>query len=226
MTLRETDLTLAETVYLLQCEPGRRRLRDRSLVTPRLVRAAVLADLALRHLIEDEQGKVRLLQGTAPADALSRFVLGTIASSKPRTWKAWIQRDNGKTIDLVEDRLSSSGFITVIRKRMLKVFPAREIVVHDPGLIDAIRQDVRAIALGPDPIEDITPERATLAALVAGAEMRSVISRREARQAKQRIEKLMQATGPFAPSLRRAIRDAQGAIAAVTASSGAIAASN
>jgi hypothetical protein len=109
---------------------------------------------------------------------------------------------------------------------MLMVLPAREIVVHDPGLIDAIRQDVRAIALGPDPVEDLTPERATLAALVAGAEMRSVISRREARQAKQRIEELMQSTGPFAPSLRRAIRDAQGAIAAVAASSGAIAASN
>jgi hypothetical protein len=212
----DSGLHVHEKVYLLQCDPGTNRLRDRSVVAPKLVRAGALADLAIHGVVEDLDGRVHAVDGREASDPLSRLVLDSITSSKPRKWKDWIQRDGGKSLDVIEHQLHDKGVITLVRKKIFFVFPAREIRINDPSLLPSIRDDVRAVALGVEPVEQISAERATLAALVSGAEMRSVISRGESRQAKKRIEEIMDSTGPFGPALKRAIRDTQGAIVGAT----------
>ena len=214
-------LTIAEQVYLLQCNPAKRKLNDRAVVAPRLIRAGVLADLALNRLIEDRNGRVSVIDGGAPQDAVSAFVLARMYASKPRKWKDWIQRDQRPTVDRLEDHLEDRDLVSVNHKRILWVFPTREVVVHDTSVIDALRKDVRDVAFGVEPVDQIEPERAVLTAIVASAEMRSVISRQEAKMAKGRIAELLGESGPIGPALRKAIRETQTSIA-VAGSSAAV----
>jgi hypothetical protein len=214
-------LTIAEKVYLLQCNAGKRKLNDRGLVAPRLIRAGVLADLAMSNAIEDRNGCVSVIENRNPPDAVSAFALARIYASKPRKWKDWIQRDQRQTVDKLEDLLEDRGLITVNHNRILWVFPTREVIVHDTSIIDTLRQDVRTVTFGVEPVGQIEPERAVLAAIVASAEMRPVISRQVAKFAKGRIEEILRESGPIGPALRKAIRETQTSIA-VAASSAAV----
>ena len=222
--INPTHLSIANRTYLLAINQGNNTLRGRRSHTPRLLRAAILADLALAGAIRDDRGRVAVCSG-APGtlEEVAARVLARIARDKPRKWKDWIERDRNASVDLLEAQLVNTGLVSIRKTTVFLVFPRREITVHDPRLIEQLRERVRHVVFGPEPVASIPEDWAVLAALVTTAGLHEVVGRMEAFGHRKRIRELTSESGPLGPALRRAMQEMDGAMAAIAASSAAVA---
>ncbi|MDH6129573.1 GPP34 family phosphoprotein [Kitasatospora sp. GP82] len=204
--------TLPGKLYLLAYDPQRERLtgvRDLDL----LMRAAALADLLRRGLLR-EDGRGPAAVGTEPAglDPVLAELLRQIREERPRSWRSWVGRRRGRTARAVRDELAAGGWIRVEEYRVLGLFPAARITLRDPRVRKALAEAVSSALRGP--LSRVEPGDAALVALADAAQLRAVLTWRQSREFRARIDKLAPAAGPLPRALRQAIRSRNAAAAA------------
>lgn len=210
-TLRETlpktlPKTLPEQIFLLACDLHRHRARRGDMAVA--VRGAVIAELSLRDCLVEEDGTVRASSTRRTGNAVLDNTLHTMSEQRPRSWRGWIRRDTWQTTCAVQRQLARDGLITVEPERILGLFPNSRVTVRDPGQVLALRDAVRAIVHGDQPVPD---RSASLVALVSAGEVRSLLSRKDRRTNAARIAELSEQGSRAVPALRRVLRQIKAA---------------
>lgn len=214
-----TELSLPAKAYLLACDVAKERLRDRRRAGL-LVRGAALTDLVLRERVADADGRVGATGAGPTGDLVLDEMLAEIAGESPRKWKWWVRRDARGTLEALESQLDAAGVIELKTGRTLGLFPSRQPIVRDPGVVDRLRALVDDALRGQTPVSDVDAADAALTALAAAVELRDVIPGRDRRRYKERIELLTERCGDAVPALRKLIREMHAAQAAVASSHG------
>ncbi|NEB00474.1 GPP34 family phosphoprotein [Streptomyces sp. SID13726] len=194
--------SLHHRMYLLAHDEQARGPYDRSR-TGLLVRAAALAELALRGRLTETGGGSVTVAGTG---STGDPVLDEVLRQAPgHGWKQLVRRDRGQTLAAVEDRLAAQGLLTVEASRLRR--GGRRVTVSDPAVLRAERERMAAVLHGATPVADIPAADAALSALAAAGKVRSVVSRQDARALRDRIDACTGRLGTLAPGLEQAVRD-------------------
>ncbi|WP_433503909.1 GOLPH3/VPS74 family protein [Pseudonocardia halophobica] len=214
-----TPISLPERLYLLSWDPHRKRFTgsgERGL----LLRAAALTELLAAGALRDEDGKaVAAPHVRAPQDPLLALVLEEVATSgRPRTWQHWVRHRARHARGLVRDRLAAARWIRVQPRRVLGIFPVDDVTPRDTRAVRRLADSARSALHGVRP-EGISDADAAAVALAAAARLRTVVSRADGKQRKDRIEALTARTGPVPKALRKAV-DSQHAATVATSSGG------
>jgi hypothetical protein len=175
-----------------------------------LVSAAAVADLYLGGYVLDDAGTVRPVDGRrAPDDTVLAEVWQRIVDGKARKWQHWANQRG--LMGLVRDDLASRWIRVDRPPRFLR---RARISVRDPRMLPQLNQLVAATLRGPTPVSRL-PERDTmLVALLAVAEVRTVLPRAKRREYSRRIDEMVTRGGPPVDGLRRAIAQSRRAYAA------------
>lgn len=201
--------TLHARMYLLAYDTEKNRLTSRSHLGL-VLRAAALTELYLADRVADDGGKARVTDTKPTGDPLMDDLLQQIADHRPRSWYRWISRQERAAVRTVRDQLEAAHCLKVERR---SIMPDR-IELRDRRAVKQYADEVRA-ALG-KPAARTEPRVAAVLALAARGEVKTVVSRRERREHKQRLNELAVHTGPVADALRKAL---QAAVAATAAAS-------
>ncbi|MGW1880494.1 GOLPH3/VPS74 family protein [Streptomyces sp. NPDC001975] len=203
--------TLAYRMYLLAYDDSARGPFDRRR-TGFLVRTAVLVELASRGCLEETGDHVVRVTASGPptGDPVLDEVLREAAGSS-RGWKHLVRRHRSRTLKAVEDRLAARGLLTVDerggrRGRFATRFSARGLTVSDPAAVKALTDHVSAVLHGTGPAADVTVADAALVALCAAGGVPSVVTRRDIRVHRARVDALTGRLGSLAPGLEKAVR--------------------
>ena len=213
-----SELSLPAQAYLLACDVERERLPDRERAAL-LVRGAALTDLVLRGLVADADGRPVVTGSGGTGHLVLDDLLAAISADPHRRWRSWVRRDARGTLQSVEAQLEAAGVLSVRTSNVLGLFPRRRPVVRDRGSVERLK----ALVLNAfeAPVSEVDPSAAALAALVATAELNTVISRQDRRRYRERIEELGERGGAAVPALRKVLREVRAArTAAVSAASG------
>ncbi|MET7691250.1 GPP34 family phosphoprotein [Streptomyces sp. NPDC005483] len=193
---------LACLMYLLAHDDTAEGPFDRSR-TELLVRAAALADLAMRGRLAEADGEV-IVSGTEPAgDPVLDGVLRDAAGG--HGWKHLVRRHRKRTLTEVEDRLAAAGLLTVKPPRTR--FGTRRLTVPDRALPASLHARVSTALHGNAPVLEIPAADAVLLALAATGGVRSVVSRRDRKIFRSRIDACTRTLGALAPGLEKAVRN-------------------
>ncbi|WP_330288910.1 GOLPH3/VPS74 family protein [Streptomyces sp. NBC_00576] len=192
---------LACLMYLLAHDDAAEGPYDRSR-TQLLVRAAALVDLASRGRLREDAGTVGV-SGTEPTgDPVLDGVLRDAAAG--HGWKRLVRRHRKRTLTQVEDRLAAAGVLTVKAPRTR--FGSRRLTVTDGAVPAALRARVSAALHGDGPVREIPAADAALLALAAAGGIRSVVSRRDQKTFRARIDACTGSLAALAPGLEKAVR--------------------
>ncbi|EME57205.1 GOLPH3/VPS74 family protein [Amycolatopsis decaplanina] len=211
-----TELSLPAKTYLLACDVGKAKLRDRARAGL-LIRGAALTDLVLRGRVTDADGRVAVSGAGPTGDLVLDELLTEIAVESPRKWKWWVRKDARGTLEALESQLDTAGVIELRTGRTLGLFPSRRPTVRDPAVVERLRASVDQALRGPSPVSDAD---AALTALVAAVELRGVVSGKDRRRYKDRIEELGERGGDAVPALRKLFRELRAVRASAASSSG------
>lgn len=196
------ELTLTSQAYLLAYDTDKGKLTCNGYLGY-ILRAAALTELHLAGALTDADGRPHAT-GTKVHDALLAEVLREIASApKPRKWSWWVHRGQTPMFRAVQQRLADERLITTERYRILGIFPATRVKVHEHRSVARLRSAVSHTLNGGDP----KPHEAALTALAAVGEIRIAVSRAQTRRYAKRLESLVAQAGPALPALRKVIRD-------------------
>lgn len=196
------ELPLTAQVYLLAYNTDKGKLTCNGYLGY-ILRAAALTELHLLGALADAEGRPRAT-GTRVTDPLLAEVLREIAAApKPKKWSWWVHRGQTPMFRAVQQRLADDRVITTERYRILGIFPATRVKIHEHRTVARLRSAVSHTLHGGDP----DPHDAALTALAATGEIRIAISRAQARQHARRLESLVAQAGPALPALRKVIRD-------------------
>ena len=196
--------TLPERLYLLAYDARRQRSSAHGELGY-VLRAAALADLQLRGLIGDEAGKVRAT-GRQVAEPLLGPVLEQVVQSRPRSWAQWVRTGQRPLQRDVHAQLEAGGWIRVVPRRVLGIFPSARVSVVDGRVLETLAGIVDRTLAGGQPVAAVDPADAALVALAAAGELSTAIPRRRRREQRQRIAQLGERTGPAVPALRRVLQ--------------------
>ncbi len=196
------ELPLTSQIYLLAYNTDKGKLTCNGYLGY-ILRAAALTELHLAGALADADGRPQAT-GAKVRDALLVDVLQEIASApKPKKWAWWVHRGQTPMFRAVQQRLVDDRVISTERYRMLGIFPATRVKVHEHRSVARVRATVSHTLNGGDP----EPRDAALAALAAVGEIWVAVSRAQARQQARRLESLVAQSGPALPALRKVIRD-------------------
>ncbi|MFE1838317.1 GOLPH3/VPS74 family protein [Streptomyces sviceus] len=192
---------LHHRMYLLAYDEAAKGPYDRSR-TGLLVRAAVLTELALRgRVAERGDGDVTVTGTGSTGDPVLDDVL---REARGQGWKQLVRRRRRRTLTAVEDRLAALGLVTVQSSRTGR--GGRRVTVPDPAALRSVHDRVSAVLHGDAPVHEIPAADTALAALAAAGKIRSVLSRREARVLRERVDACTSRLGALAPGLEKAVR--------------------
>ncbi|MFC3456420.1 GOLPH3/VPS74 family protein [Amycolatopsis speibonae] len=214
-----TELSLPAKAYLLACDVGKNKLRDRRRAGL-LIRGAALTDLVLRGRVADADGRVAVSGAGQTGDLVLDEMLAEIAAESPGKWKWWVRKDARGTLEALESQLDTAGVIELKTGRTLGLFPSRRPNVRDTATVDRLRATVDQTLRGPSPASDVDASDAALTALAAAVELKGVVSGKDRRQYKDRIEELTERGGDAVPALRKLFRELRAVRASAAASSG------
>ena len=189
-------------MYLTAYDTSAGDLHDRTR-TGFLLRAAVLAELAIRGNLVDSDGDALVATPGPTGDPVLDLTLDHIARER-RSWKSWIKHDRKETLHAVEEQLAAQGVLAVEEKKSFGR-SRRTVSVPDPSAVTALKATVTELLHGTEPVARIAPADAALAALAAAGGIRSVVSRSDAHARKDRIEELTGRLGAVAPGLGKAV---------------------
>ncbi|WP_414937185.1 GOLPH3/VPS74 family protein [Amycolatopsis sp. cmx-11-51] len=211
-----TEFPLSAKAYLLACDVGKGKLRDRHRASL-LVSGAAMTDLALRGRVADADGRVTVSGAGPTGDLVLDELLAEIAGERPRKWKWWVRKDARGILEAVESQLDTAGVIEMKTGRTLGLFPSRHPIVRDPAVVDRLRVLVDQALRGSSPVSDVD---AALTTLVAAVELRDVIPGKDRRRYKERIEELTEQGGDAVPALRKLFKEMRAVQASVASSPG------
>ncbi|MFI6404784.1 GPP34 family phosphoprotein [Streptomyces sp. NPDC050548] len=163
-------------MYLLAYDDSAEGPYDRAR-TRLLVRAATLVDLAARGRPGEDGG---------------------------RDWKRLVRRHRRRTLTEVEDRLVAAGVLTVRAPRT--PFGRRRATVTDRATPAAVRVRVSEALHGDVPVTELPVADAALLALAAAGGIRPVVSRRDRKTYRARIDACTDSLAALAPGLDKAVR--------------------
>ncbi|MDH6135631.1 hypothetical protein P3T37_005047 [Kitasatospora sp. MAA4] len=205
--------TLPGKLYLLAYNPETGRPVARADLDL-LLRAAALADLLRRGLVQDVDGRPSAT-GRAPhgLNPLLADLLRRIAETRPHPWAWWIRLRGrpGHPVRSVRDDLAAAGWIRVEEYRILGLFRSARITERNPRVRKALAATVSSALRGP--VSRIDPADAALVALADAAQLRTVLTRQQRREHRERLALLTEQTGPVPHALRSAIRSRRAAAA-------------
>ncbi|WP_018502359.1 GOLPH3/VPS74 family protein [Parafrankia discariae] len=219
--------SLPAQLYLLAYDLERDRMY-RSPYLGRALRAAAATELYQGGLLTDDNGRVKPAEsrpgrqphpgghpahpGRRPdptADELCAQLIGEIgASSRHRSWKHWVNKNQRTAGRVVRDQLEAGRWIRVERRRILGMIPATSVTVRDRAMVRRLHREMEQILHG-GPAGRAEPGPASLVALLAAGEIGAMKSRRARRALKGRLALLEPVAGPAVPALRAAVREAQ-----------------
>jgi hypothetical protein len=198
--------SLPARMYLLAYDTDKNRLTSRGQLGL-VLRAAALADLYLSERLADEDGKPKATGGRPAGDPLLDDVVRQITDQRPKAWYRWIGRKEHGAVRAVRDQLEAEDRITVNRRALLP----DKIELRDRRAVEKYADSVRAALR--QPAARAEPRTAAVLALAAYGEVKTVISRRERREHRQRLDELAVYTGPVADALKKALRNKRAAMA-------------
>jgi hypothetical protein len=202
---------LTSRLYLLAYDTDKQRLTARGQLGE-MLRAAALTELYLAGHLAEVDGKPKATASRV-TDPVLDGVLQEIALSRPRSWTRWVGRGGRATVRAVRERLEDSRHITVEPYRIFGIFPASRVTLRNPRLVPQLRDLVTHALRAELPTNRVNPADAALVALAAAGEVRIAVSRRQARESKQRITQFAEVAGPAVPALRKAIAQKRAAAA-------------
>lgn len=170
--------------------------------TELLVRAAALIDLALRGRLGEDGGTVTVSGAEPTGDPVLDGVLRDAADG--HGWKHLVRRHRKHTLTQVEDRLARAGLLAVREPRTR--FGTRRLTVTDRAETAALRARVHAALHGSGPVRDVPAADAALLALAAAGGVRQVVSRRDRKTFRSRIDACTRGLAALAPGLEKAVR--------------------
>ena len=209
----EPPASLPGRLFLLAWNPERRRVGGHGVYLGLVLRASALTDLYLSGHLADEHGKVRAEGRDRIDDPLLAEVRDLIASSKPRSWRHWVEKDKRAVEGAVREQLRSGGWIRVDTEKVLGLFTRYRVTARDPIAVGRMRTQTARLMCGSGALGDVDRRAAATAALAAVGGLGTVAGRRERRRARERIGRLTDQAGPALPALRRAIIAEQAAAA-------------
>jgi hypothetical protein len=211
---------LPARLYLLAWDTTKLKVTDAAHL-PHLVRAGALTELAQRGLLADVDG---VATPTDPdgqtGDPVLDGLLELVEESRPHSWKTWVGLRARVTLDAVRAQLAADGYLRAEKTRVLGVFPSVEYEIDRVAAVDRLREEAREVLEGPAPVEEVPERDAALVALAAGAELRTLLSGKEQRQYKQRIEDLAEHSGATTPALKKAVQEVRSAVVLVMTTTG------
>jgi Golgi phosphoprotein 3 (GPP34) len=189
-------------MYLLAYDLDKEDLYDRTR-TAFLVRAGVLTELAVRGYVVDSDGDVDVAKAEPAGDRPLDEALAQIAEHD-RSWKSWLRHDYKQTLDTVETHLQTTNLLSVAATPVLGLISRRHVTVTHPALVKELQDEARAILHGSQPSSEIDPADAAVVALAAAGRVPVVVSRKDSREYKDRIDALTSRVGAIAPGLEKA----------------------
>ncbi|WP_144122935.1 GOLPH3/VPS74 family protein [Catellatospora sichuanensis] len=195
-------MELTSQVYLLAYNTDRHKLTCNGYLGY-VLRAAALTELLQLGALSDADGKAKPTSVRVTDPMLADVLRDLADAPKLKSWAHWVHRAQTPMFRAVQQRLADARLISTERYRMLGLFPATRVKVHQHRLISELRSTVsRTLSAS-----RAHPQEAALTALAAIGEIRIAVSRAQAREHKQRIEQLTDQAGPALPALRKVIRD-------------------
>ncbi|MGA5453619.1 GOLPH3/VPS74 family protein [Streptomyces umbrinus] len=214
------SLSLPARLYLLAWDTTKLKVTDAAHL-PHIVRAGALTELAQRGLLADVDGIATPTDPDAQTgDPVLDGLLELVEESRPHRWKTWVGLRARVTLDAVRAQLAADGYLRAEKTRVLGVFPSVEYEIDRVAVVDALRAEAREVLEGPVPVEEVPEQDAALVALAAGAELRTLLSGKEQRQYKQRIEDLVERSGATTPALKKAVQEVRSAVVLVMTTTG------
>ncbi|MCZ4516430.1 GPP34 family phosphoprotein [Streptomyces sp. ActVer] len=214
------SLSLPARLYLLAWDTTKLKVTDAAHL-PHLVRAGALTELAQRGLLTDVDGIATPTDPDAQTgDPVLDGLLELVEESRPHRWKTWVGLRARVTLDAVRAQLAADGYLRAEKTRVLGVFPSVEYEIDRVVAVDRLREEAREVLEGPGPVEEVPEQDAALVALAAGAELRTLLSGKEQRQYKQRIEDLAERSGATTPALKKAVQEVRSAVVLVMTTTG------
>ncbi|GAA0610545.1 GPP34 family phosphoprotein [Kribbella sandramycini] len=200
---------LAARMFLLAYDPAKGRLTAKAKLG-RTLRAAALIDLQLRGNLADDNGKARVESKAAvPTDEVLIGILADIEASRPKKWRAWIDRRQGAILRQVRDGLEQEQVIKVERGRLFGLIPIDRVAVRHPLVRRQLAQRATDVLRPSRPVSQVDLRDAALIVLAATADLRVVLTKEQQRQHKNRLAQLAVRVGPVAPALKKALQAAQ-----------------
>lgn len=229
--------SLAARVFLLAYDPERGRLTARSKLG-KVLRAAVLVDLQLNGLIDDEDGRARVAtpgsrptgsgatrsrssgsasgsrsvgsgSASAPVDPVVAGVLEELRAVGPRRWRHWIDRRGGATVRQVRDELARAHLIRVEPYRVLGIFPTARITLRHPLVRRHILQSARDTLRPSRLVSRVDLRDAAIVVLASTADLRTVVTKEQRIRHKDRLAQLAVRVGPVVPALKKSLQQSQ-----------------
>jgi Golgi phosphoprotein 3 (GPP34) len=191
-------------VYLLAYDLEQQALHDRTRAAF-LTRAGVLTELAIRGYVVDADGDVQVAKAESAGDPALDEALQQIAEHD-RSWKSSLRHDYKQTLDTIEHHLQTTGLLEVGDKKVLGLISRTHVTVTDPSLVKELQDEARTMLHGDRPASEMDPADAAVVALAAAGLVPSVLSRKESRAYKDRIEALTDRMSAVAPGLQRAFQ--------------------
>ncbi|MFE9444185.1 GPP34 family phosphoprotein [Streptomyces sp. NPDC006602] len=180
---------------------------------PALVRAGALVELARRGLLVDEDGIVTPADlDSETGDPVLDGLLELVRESRPHRWGTWVTLRARITLDAVREQLAAGGHLHAEKRRVLGVFPTVEYALEGGAVVDALREEARAVVLGPVAVAEVSERDAALAALADAAGLVS-----DDEHDRGRLEELVERGGAAAPVLRTVLREVRTAGSAASA---------
>ncbi|MFD3314632.1 GPP34 family phosphoprotein [Streptomyces sp. NPDC058694] len=214
------SLSLPARLYLLAWDTTKLKVTDAAHL-PHIVRAGALTELAQRGLLADVDGIATPTDPDAQTgDPVLDGLLELVEESRPHRWKTWVGLRARVTLEAVREQLAADGYLRAEKTRVLGVFPSVEYEIDRVAAVDRLREEAREVLEGPGPVEEVPERDAALVALAAGAELRTLLSGKEQRQYKQRIEDLAERSGATTPALKKAVQEVRSAVVMVMTTTG------
>ncbi|MFD5630714.1 MULTISPECIES: GPP34 family phosphoprotein [unclassified Streptomyces] len=206
------SLSLPARLYLLSWDTAKLKVTGATHLH-HLVRAGALTELAQRGLLSDVEGIATPVDPDAhTGDLVLDGLLELIEESRPRKWKAWVTLRARVTLDAVRAQLAAEGYLRAEKKRVLGLFPSVEYELERVSAVDALREDARRVLAGPESVADVSERDAAVVALAAAAELRTLVSGKDRKLHKDRIEQLTERSGAAAPALKKVIQEVRTAV--------------
>ncbi|GIE29303.1 hypothetical protein Ait01nite_023480 [Actinoplanes italicus] len=202
--------SLPQRIFLLAHDPDKGRFRVGTEIGA-MTRAAVLADLYLKGLLTDENGRATVAGRHPVADPVLAAVLEEIKAAKPRKWQHWVDRRQSPTVKAVRQQLNDGGWVRVEPYKALGIFPLTRVTIRDPRVRKELLSRVRGALR--DPAGKVDHTDAAMVAIVAAGGLGIVLDRKTRRAEKQRIQHLNDLSGPIAQALRKSIEASAAAAA-------------